>query len=148
MQVGQTTLVDLLGTAGFMLALLLFFWFFASWLPASSESRSFIFVVIGLIILSTFFAEAGVVRMGWNPPWQESGIITPPASPLDLIALLTLVVVILGAWFMSSRLGLADTRFKFSLARAALLILSCLIYEVGMLFLGWPAPWHLHIPSE
>jgi len=148
MQIGQATLVNILGTAGFMLALLLFFWFLASWLPPTHEIRRFSLIVTGLTILATFLAEAGLIWLGWEPPWQESGIITPPASALDLIALPILVIVILGVWFVASRLGVDNTRFKFSLPQAALLILACLLYEVGMLLLGWPAPWHLPIPSQ
>ncbi|HEX9333409.1 MAG TPA: hypothetical protein VF896_16070 [Anaerolineales bacterium] len=53
MQIGQATLVDALGIAGFMLALLLFIWFLASWIPASHEIRRFSFIVTGLVILST-----------------------------------------------------------------------------------------------
>jgi hypothetical protein len=148
MQIGQATFVDILGIAGFMLALLLFFWFLATWLPATSEIRRFILIFTGLTILSTFLAEAGLIWLGWEPPWQERGIIAPSASTIDLIGLPMIVLVILGAWFVVSRLGLPDPRFKFSLPRAALLILSCLLYEVGMLFLGWPAPWHLPLPSQ
>ncbi|SRR6266498_527147 len=147
MQVGQATLVTILGTAGFMLALLFFLWFLASWLPASREIRRFTFVVTGLIIVAAILAEAGVVLFGWTPPWQESGIVTAPPSTFDLIALPLLLFIILVAWFLSSRL-LLNARFQFSLWRVSLLTLACLIYELGMLFLGWPAPWHLPIPSE
>jgi hypothetical protein len=148
MQIGQASLVDVLGTAGFMLALLLFSWFLASWLPVTHKIRRFSLIVAGLTILSTFLAEAGLIWLGWEPPWQESGIITPPASALDLVALPILVVVILGVWVVASRLGVNNTRFTFSWLRAALLLLSCLLYEVGMLLLDWPAPWHLPIPSQ
>jgi len=148
MQIEPATLVNVLGTASFMLALLFFFWFLASWLPSSSAIRQFTFVVTGLTILATVLAEAGVIWFGWTPPWQESGIITPPASTFDLIALAALMFIILGVWFVIARILPTEMRYRFSLWRVVFLTLACLIYELGMILLGWPAPWHLPIPSE
>ncbi len=148
MQIGQATLVTILGTAGFMLALLFFSWFLASWLPPSREIRRFTFVVTGLIVVAAILAEAGVILFGWTPPWQESGIITPPASAFDLIILPVLALIILGVWFVISRLWRSEARYRFSLWRVTLLVFAFLIYELGMLLLDWPAPWHLPIPSE
>ncbi len=150
MQIGQASLNDVLGIPLFMLALLLFFLFLTSWLAPSPANRRFILIVTALVVMSGVLAEAGVVWMGWTPPWQEKGIVTPAASLLDLIVLPALAGLGLGIWLVLSGMGVlsANTRFKFSVPRALLLGLSCLLYEVGMIVLRWPAPWNLPIPSQ
>jgi len=102
------------------------------------------------MFVATLLAEAGMIWMGWTPPWQEIGFATEPAALLDLIALPVFTGLMLGGWFVLSVIGVLpdEKRFKFSWGRAILLILACFLYEIGMLSLGWPAPWHLPIPSE
>jgi hypothetical protein len=150
MQSVQATLNDLLGTPVFMLALLFFFWFLVSWIPPSRALRAFVLLVSGIVIVSTALAEFGIIWMGWTPPWQEVGISAPPASLFDLIVLPALTGLFLGGWLVTSFAGAlpAEKRFQFRIGRAALLGMACLLYEIGMLWLGWPAPWHLPIPSE
>ena len=150
MQIGQAPLNDVLGTLVFMLALLSFFWFLTGWREPSRELRRFRILITGLVIVSTLLAEAGIMWLGWAPPWREIDISTPPASLLDLIALPALTALIIGVWPVLSLAGClpATGRLGFGPGRAALLGLACLLYEAGMIFLGWPAPWHLPIPSE
>lgn len=150
MQFGQSSLNAVIGTPLFMLVLLLFFWFLTSWIPPTPGSRRFELLITGILIVSTLLAEAGMIWLGWTPPWQETGIITPPASLLDLIVLPLLIGLVLAAWLVASLVGLlpAEKRYQFSLRHAALLGLACLLYEIGMFSFGWPAPWHLPIPSE
>ncbi len=150
MQFGQATITDVVGTPLFMLAVLLFAWFLAGWIPSPRGRQSFMILIIGLAIIATLLAEAGIIWLGWTPPWKETGIVSLPPSLLDLIVLPAVAVLILGMWLIGSLAGVlpADKRFQFSVGRAALLGLACLLYEIGMLWLGWPAPWHLPIPSE
>jgi hypothetical protein len=150
MQIGHATVGDIAGTLLFMLTLLLVFWSLTSWPEPPQELRRFRILITVLIIVSALLAEAGMIWLGWTPPWQEAGISAPPASPLDLIALPALAVFLPGLWFILSLTGClpASGRLGFRFGRAALLGLACLLYETGMLFFGWPAPWHLPIPSE
>ncbi len=150
MQFGQATITDVVGTPLFMLAVLLFAWFLAGWIPSPRGRRSFMILITGLAIIATLLAEAGIIWLGWTPPWKETGIVSLSPSLLDLIVLPAVAVLILGVWLIGSLAGMlpADKRFEFSAGRAALLGLACLLYEIGMLWLGWPAPWNLPIPSE
>ena len=150
MQFGHATLNEIAGTLLFMLMLLLFFWFLTSWIPPSRDLRRFVILITFLVVVATVLAEVGMIWLSWIPPWQEIGITTKPASFLDIVALPTLTGLVLGGWFVLSLSGVlpSERRFKFSWGRTTLLILACLLYEIGMLFLGWPAPWQLPIPSE
>jgi len=150
MQIGHATLNDILGTLVFMLALLVFFWSLTSWPEPPRELRRFRILITVVIIISALLAEAGMIWLGWTPPWQETGVSTPQASTLDLIALPALTGLVLGLWFILSLAGClpANGRMGFRPGRAVLLGLACFLYEIGMLFFGWPAPWHLPIPSE
>lgn len=148
MQFGNATLNNILGTPIFMLAVLLFFWFLTSWIPSSPDLRRFVILITVLFIVATVLAEVGMILFGWTPPWQETGINTPPASLLDLVVLPVLTAFFLGGWLVISLAGILRAEKSFNLGRASLLILACLLYEIGMLSFGWPAPWHLPIPSE
>lgn len=150
MEIGHATLKDVAGTLVFMLALLLLFWSLTSWPEPPRELRRFRVLIAVLIVISSLLAEAGMIWLGWAPPWQESGVSTSPASTLDLIALPALAVLIIALWFVLSLIGClpATGRFGFRIGRAVLLGLAFLLYEFGMVVFGWPAPWHLPIPSQ
>ena len=112
MTVGLTDFRSILGIPLFLLDLLLLALFLLSWLPDRAEKRRFLWLVIGLALLSLILAEAGTMLLGWSPPWLVEGVISPPASLADLIALPVIAFVGLGVWFGLSVLAITPARAK------------------------------------
>jgi len=148
--IGSTRLADAFGIPVFMLAATLAFLFLAGSMPRTEATRRVVRGIVAAFAACMVLAEAGAIGLGWLPPWREAGVLSPPASPAERIAMPLLILTILSAWALanSAGIGVSDSRFRLGTRRASLLVLSGLLYEGGMIVLGWPPPWRIPLPSQ
>jgi hypothetical protein len=147
---GSAALEDAVGIPVFMLAATLAFLFLAGSMPRTEGSRRVVRGVVAGFAACTLLAEAGAIGFGWLPPWREVGVLAPPASLAERVGVALVIAMILGVWALANGVGLGatDSRWKLDGRRVSLLVVAGLLYEGGMIVLGWPPPWRIPLPSQ